>query len=74
MKKIALPLAAIALVSLIAAAPSAPKYRESFLPPNNLQHRIGAKDTFVAYEPTLEQAILPQIDTIEEAARRLAAF
>ncbi len=45
LKKLALPLAAAALASLIAAAPSAPKYRESFLPPNNLQHRIGAKDS-----------------------------
>ena len=45
LKKLALPLAAIALVSLIAAAPSAPKYRESFLPANNLKHRIGAKDS-----------------------------
>jgi hypothetical protein len=45
LKKIALPLAALALVSLIAAAPSAPKYRESFLPPNNLKHSIGAKDS-----------------------------
>jgi 2-oxoisovalerate dehydrogenase E1 component len=36
--------------------------------------RIGATDTFVAYEPTLEQAILPQVDDIERAARSLAAF
>jgi 2-oxoisovalerate dehydrogenase E1 component len=36
--------------------------------------RIGATDTFVAYEPTLEQAILPQVDDIERAARELAAF
>ncbi len=36
--------------------------------------RIGATDTFVAYEPTLEQAILPQVDDIEQAARELAAF
>ena len=45
LKKLALPLAAIALVSMIAAAPVAPKYRESFLPPNSLKHRIGAKDS-----------------------------
>jgi hypothetical protein len=44
-KKLALPLAAVALVSMIAAAPVAPKHRESFLPPNNLKHRIGAKDS-----------------------------
>jgi 2-oxoisovalerate dehydrogenase E1 component len=36
--------------------------------------RVGATDTFVAYEPTLEQAILPQVDDIEHAARELAAF
>jgi 2-oxoisovalerate dehydrogenase E1 component len=36
--------------------------------------RVGATDTFVAYEPTLEQAILPQVDDIEKAARELAAF
>ena len=36
--------------------------------------RVGATDTFVAYEPTLEQAILPQVDDIEQAARELAAF
>jgi hypothetical protein len=45
LKKIALPLAALALVSMIAAAPSPVKHRESFLPPNNLNHRIGAKDS-----------------------------
>ncbi len=36
--------------------------------------RVGATDTFVAYEPTLEQAILPQVEDIERAARSLAAF
>jgi 2-oxoisovalerate dehydrogenase E1 component len=36
--------------------------------------RIGATDTFVAYEPTLEDAILPQTDDIEAAARALAAY
>ncbi|HEX4047174.1 MAG TPA: hypothetical protein VH309_05045 [Elusimicrobiota bacterium] len=45
LKKLALPLAALGLMSLIAAAPLAPKYRESFLPPNNLKHRIGALDS-----------------------------
>ena len=45
LKKIALPLAALVFVSIIAAAPAAPKHRESFLPPNNLKHRIGAKDS-----------------------------
>ena len=44
LKKLALPLAAIAFASLIAAAPSAPKYRESFLPANNLKHRLGTQD------------------------------
>jgi len=37
-------------------------------------HRVGATDTFVAYEPTLEEAILPQVEDIERAARELAAF
>ncbi|MGH9172071.1 MAG: alpha-ketoacid dehydrogenase subunit alpha/beta, partial [Acidimicrobiales bacterium] len=36
--------------------------------------RIGATDTFVAYEPTLEAAILPQVEGIEAAARALAAY
>jgi hypothetical protein len=44
LKKVALPLAAVAMMSLIAAAPSAPKYRESFLPANNLKHRVSASD------------------------------
>ncbi|MBO0732107.1 MAG: dehydrogenase E1 component subunit alpha/beta, partial [Acidimicrobiaceae bacterium] len=30
--------------------------------------RIGAKDTWVAYEPTLEHAILPQVEDIAAAA------
>ena len=33
--------------------------------------RVAATDTFVAYEPSLEQAILPQVDDITEAARAL---
>ena len=36
--------------------------------------RVGAKDTHVAYEPTLEAATLPQVDDIAEAARQLIAF
>ncbi|MGH9291937.1 MAG: alpha-ketoacid dehydrogenase subunit alpha/beta, partial [Acidimicrobiales bacterium] len=36
--------------------------------------RVAATDTFVAYEPTLEAAILPQVDDIEAAARKLAAY
>ena len=36
--------------------------------------RVGAADTHVAYEPTLEQAILPQVDDITAAARELLAF
>ena len=35
--------------------------------------RVGATDTFVAYEPTLEQAILPQTQDIVAAARALLA-
>jgi len=36
--------------------------------------RVGAKDCHVAYEPTLEEAILPQTETITDAARRLLHF
>ena len=36
--------------------------------------RLGAADTHVAYEPTLAQAILPQVDDITTAARELLAF
>jgi 2-oxoisovalerate dehydrogenase E1 component len=36
--------------------------------------RIGAQDCHVGYEPTLEQAILPQVDDITDAARRLLEF
>jgi 2-oxoisovalerate dehydrogenase E1 component len=35
--------------------------------------RVAAADTFVAYEPSLEQAILPQVSDITAAARTLAA-
>lgn len=36
--------------------------------------RIGATDTFVAYAPQLEDAILPQTEGLAEAMRRLAAW
>jgi 2-oxoisovalerate dehydrogenase E1 component len=36
--------------------------------------RVGATDTFVAYEPTLERAILPQVDDIAVAAKELLAY
>ncbi len=36
--------------------------------------RIGAMDTFVAYQPILEDAILPQPDTILKAIRDLHAY
>jgi 2-oxoisovalerate dehydrogenase E1 component len=36
--------------------------------------RIGAKDCHVAYEPTLEDAILPQADDIATALRTLLAY
>ncbi|HVC70148.1 MAG TPA: dehydrogenase E1 component subunit alpha/beta [Acidimicrobiales bacterium] len=35
--------------------------------------RVAAQDTFVAYEPSLEEAILPQVSDITAAARSLAA-
>jgi pyruvate/2-oxoglutarate/acetoin dehydrogenase E1 component len=34
--------------------------------------RVTATDTFVAYEPSLERAILPQVDDIVTAAREVA--
>jgi 2-oxoisovalerate dehydrogenase E1 component len=36
--------------------------------------RLGATDTFVAYEPTLERAILPQTDGIAAAARAVLEY
>lgn len=36
--------------------------------------RVGATDTHVAYEPTLEKAILPQVDDILAGARRVLAY
>jgi 2-oxoisovalerate dehydrogenase E1 component len=36
--------------------------------------RVGALDTHVAYEPTLEQAVLPQVSDILAAARETLAF
>ncbi|MDE3204917.1 MAG: dehydrogenase [Acidobacteriota bacterium] len=36
--------------------------------------RVGALDTHVAYEPALERAILPQVEGIAGAARRLLDF
>ncbi len=35
--------------------------------------RLGAADTFVAYAPSLEEAILPQVADITAVARSLAA-
>jgi 2-oxoisovalerate dehydrogenase E1 component len=35
--------------------------------------RVGAADTHVPYEPTLERATLPQVDDIEAACRRMLA-
>jgi 2-oxoisovalerate dehydrogenase E1 component len=36
--------------------------------------RVGATDTHVAYEPTLERAILPQVDDIVAAATRVLEY
>jgi len=36
--------------------------------------RIGALDTFVAYNPDLEDVILPQVDDIADACREAARF
>jgi 2-oxoisovalerate dehydrogenase E1 component len=36
--------------------------------------RVGAADTHVAYEPSLEKAILPQVDDVVAAARRVLEY
>jgi len=36
--------------------------------------RIGALDTFVGYNPVLEDAILPQVSTIAAAVRELVRY
>jgi 2-oxoisovalerate dehydrogenase E1 component len=36
--------------------------------------RVAAKDTFVAYQPILENAILPQIDDLFQAIRQVADY
>jgi 2-oxoisovalerate dehydrogenase E1 component len=36
--------------------------------------RVGATDTNVAYDPGLEKAILPQVDDIVAAARRVLKY
>jgi 2-oxoisovalerate dehydrogenase E1 component len=36
--------------------------------------RVGALDTFVAYQPVLEDAILPQPATILKAIQQLKAY
>jgi 2-oxoisovalerate dehydrogenase E1 component len=36
--------------------------------------RVGALDTFVGYNPVLEEAILPQVDDIATAVRDLASY
>jgi 2-oxoisovalerate dehydrogenase E1 component len=36
--------------------------------------RVGALDCHVPYAPEIEQAVLPQVDDVERAARKLLAF
>ena len=36
--------------------------------------RVGSLDSFVAYEPGLENAILPQVDDVEVAIKKLAEY
>lgn len=36
--------------------------------------RVAAKDTWVAYSPTLEDVILPQVDDLVRASERILAF
>ena len=64
LKKVALPLAAVALLSLLAVSPR-PAPRDSFLPPNNLKIPIG---TFGAKSITKAQydAVMDRIQAIYE--------
>jgi 2-oxoisovalerate dehydrogenase E1 component len=36
--------------------------------------RVAAKDTFVAYQPVLESAILPQVQDLYLAMKELAEY
>jgi 2-oxoisovalerate dehydrogenase E1 component len=36
--------------------------------------RIASTDTFVGYAPSLEDAILPQVDDFKRAFQEIAAF
>ena len=36
--------------------------------------RVAALDTFVAYEPGLEDRILPQVDDLVRAMKELSAY
>jgi pyruvate/2-oxoglutarate/acetoin dehydrogenase E1 component len=36
--------------------------------------RVGALDCHVPYAPEMEQAVLPQVDDVERAARKILAF
>jgi 2-oxoisovalerate dehydrogenase E1 component len=36
--------------------------------------RIGARDTWVGYNPVLEDAILPQVDDVAREAERLLLY
>ena len=36
--------------------------------------RVASTDTFVGYAPSLEDAILPQVDTFKTAYREIIAF
>ena len=42
--------------------------------PRRAVARIGAQDCHVAYEPTLEEAILPQVDDIAARIEELLAY
>jgi 2-oxoisovalerate dehydrogenase E1 component len=47
---------------------------ELFLDLDAPVRRVAAKDTFIAYAPVLEDVILPQVATIQEAMRQLLAY
>ena len=36
--------------------------------------RVAAKDTFVAYQPILENAILPQVEDLFRAMKEVAEY
>jgi 2-oxoisovalerate dehydrogenase E1 component len=48
--------------------------RRALRAPRRARQRIGALDTFVGYNPQLEDAILPQVSGIVDTIRALARY